>query len=233
MTERISYVSEGGVGFIRMDDGKANAMNFDFFEALNKALDAAKADGASVLVFEGRGKFFSGGLDLKLIPTLTPQRLKGLGRQLAQTLLRVWTLEIPTVAALQGHAIAGGALLTMACDSRIALDGPGRFHVNEAAIGIALPTWSIELCRSAIPVRWHTPLLLQAKPVTWSQAAAWGVVDELVAPDGDLRAAARRAAIGLQLLDRNAYATIKTRMRGPIAQAGLAIVDDEFDAQLP
>ena len=134
---KITYGIEEGIATITMDDGKANAMNWAFFEEMNKSMDQAENDGAKALVITGRTGFFSGGLDLKLMPTLSANELADFLTILARTLLRVFLLPIPTIAASTGHAVAGGAMLSFACDRRFALDGPYRIQMNKTLIGIA------------------------------------------------------------------------------------------------
>ncbi len=223
----------GGVATLTMDDGKANAMNFDFFESLHAALDRAEAGRASALVFRGRPGFFSGGLDLKLIPTLTPVRLRALAVQFGRAILRVHGLPVPTLALCQGHAIAGGAILALACDARLAVDGPGRFHLNEVAIGIPLPSWAILVAGSTIPAQWRNRLLLQARPLDWRQCADIGLVDALISPEADLEARLRTAAAELQVLDRAAFALTRRRMREADIQGALSLLEGELDDQIP
>ena len=73
--EKVTYGIEGGIAQITMDDGKANAMNWGFLEEMGKSMDQAESDGAKALVITGRPGFFSGGLDLKLLPTLPASEL--------------------------------------------------------------------------------------------------------------------------------------------------------------
>jgi len=87
-----------------------------------------------------------------------------------RTMLRVFTFPIPTVAAVTGHAIAGGAMLAFACDLRFVSEGPFRLHLNEVAIGLAFPTWAIVLAQAAVPPRWHTEAILHARPYSPEEA---------------------------------------------------------------
>src|SRR5438309_1068196 len=109
MTDRISYAVDGNVARITLDDGKVNAMSLPFFEALGAALDRAEREKPGAVVITGRAGYFSAGLDLKLMPTLAPDELQRMLLSFGRTMLRVFTFPIPTVAALSGHAIAGGA----------------------------------------------------------------------------------------------------------------------------
>src|SRR5437879_1387792 len=164
MTDRISYAVDGNVARITLDDGKVNAMSLPFFEALGAALDRAEREKPGAVVITGRPGYFSAGLDLKLMPTLAPDEFRRVLFRSGRTMLRVFTFPIPTVAALSGHAIAGGAMLAFACDLRYAADGAFRLHLNEVAIGLTLPTWAMIVAQSAVPHRWHTEAILHARP---------------------------------------------------------------------
>ena len=208
----VRYESTDGVGVITLDDGKVNAMALPFFDRLGAALDRAERDRPGAVVIVGRAGIFSAGLDLKLLPTLAPDELRTTMLAFGRTMLRVFTFPIPTVAALTGHAIAGGAMLAFACDLRLVAEGPFRLQLNEVAIGLTLPTWAIVLAQAAIPPRWHTEALLHARAYTPAEAFERGLVDGVVSPDGLLERA-RAQAGGLAGLDQAAYAASKVRHR--------------------
>ena len=230
---KISCTIDDGLALLRIDDGKANAMNFDFFEGLNEALDTATAAKARALVIQGRGPFFSGGLDLKLVPSLSADELRRLATEMASAVLRVWGLGIPTVAALEGHAVGGGAILAFACDGRVARNGPGQLYLSEVAIGIPLPTWAMIVSQSVIALPYQTRIILHASPIPWEEALEIGLVDTLLASTEDLSAAARAAAQKLAVIDRNAYAVTKSRLRQAHIDAALRSLETDFADQIP
>lgn len=212
MSELVRYTRSDAVAEIAIDDGKVNAMSAGFFAAFNTALDRADADGARALVVTGRPGYLSAGLDVKLLPTLPREELASTLLAFGRTLLRFWTAPVPTVAAVGGHAVAGGALLAFACDHRIVADAPLRIRMNETAIGLPLPTWALSICEAAIPSQWHAEALLHARPYTPAEALERGMIDAVVAPD-TVMARAREVAGLLAALDRGAYALTKSRLR--------------------
>src|SRR5207253_2771778 len=143
MADTIRYQVSDDVAQITLDDGKVNAMALAFFEGLNAALDRAERERPGAVVIAGRAGVFSAGLNLKLLPTLPPAELARTMVAFGRTMLRVFTFPIPTVAAVSGHAIAGGAMLASACDLRFMAGGPFRLHPNQVAIGPALPPSAI------------------------------------------------------------------------------------------
>jgi enoyl-CoA hydratase len=229
MSEAIGYEIRDGIAEIHLDDGKVNAMTLGFFEALGRALDRAEQDNAGGLVIVGRPGVFSAGLDVKLLPGLPPPDLKRTLVTFARTLLRVFTLPIPTVAAVSGHAVAGGAILAFACDLRIAAAGPFRLQLNETAIGLTLPSWAIAISESAVPRRHHAEAMLHARPYTPDEALACGMVHALAPPEA-LLAEARRAAAPLTTLGRAGYAATKQRLRARAVAWASELVDAEMTA---
>ncbi len=225
--ETIRYERRGELGYLNMDDGKANAMDKAFFSALNRALDAAQADGPKALVVAGRTGFFSGGLNVKTLPGLGPQALHALHRDFAATMARVFLFPVPTVAACTGHAIAGGLILALACDLRFALDGDFRLQMNEVHIGIALPSWVLAITQPAIPPRRRVEILLHGKPFLPGEAVSAGFFDGCVDGAGDVVAHAAQAALRLGSLNPEAYALSKLRMHGPAMERAMSLLSQE------
>jgi enoyl-CoA hydratase len=219
------------VAVLSLDDSKANALNRSFMQAFREALvEAASSAGAVVLA--GRAGFFSGGLDIKLLPTLPHAERVETVRELGAMLLALFTLERPVVACLTGHALAGGALVALACDVRVAADLPkARFGLNEVAIGLALPTFGVEIARAVVPVEHLTELVLHARTLSMTEAHARRIVQSLHAPDEALNAAVAHAQ-SLAGLAREAYAPTKQRLRGPTAALVRASLDGEIESFL-
>jgi len=209
----VSYEATDGVAVITLDDGKVNAMALPFFEALNGALDRAERERPVAVVIAGRLGYFSAGLNLKVLPTLPPDEFKRCMLAFGTTMLRVFTFPVPTIAAVTGHAIAGGAFLAFACDRRHVADGLYKIHVNEVAIALPLPTWALVLATNAIPRRWHAEAILHARAYGPAEAREREIVDEVVPPTESVVAMARRAGERLAGLDLGAYATAKRRLR--------------------
>ena len=223
----IGFERDGECGVIRMDDGKANAMDAAFFAGLDRAMDEAEASGCRGLVFAGRPGFFSGGLNVKTLPTLDPGQLKELHRSFAHTMARAALLPVPTAAACAGHAVAGGFILALACDLRLVEEGPFRLQMNEVLIGIALPSWVLAITQPVVPPQRHTEVLLHGKAYAPKEAVAAGFFDELATPGSDLVARAKERLAPLASLDPQAYALSKRRMRGPAIERALALLPQE------
>lgn len=211
--EKITYCLEDGIGRINMDDGKANAMNWTFFKEMKESLDQAENDEAKVLVIIGRPGFFSGGLDMKMLPTLSASEIAEFAMTFARTILRIFYFPVPTIAAITGHAIAGGAMLTFACDRRFAIDSSNRIQMNETSIGITLPNWMFLIARSAVPSRWLNQALLHSKPYNPNEALDCGILDGVAKDAESLESQVMTAAAELLNLNLPAYASSKRNLR--------------------
>lgn len=222
------YTSEDKIAFITLDDGKMNVMNRDFFQELNDCLDRTLADKASVLIFAGRQGIFSAGLDLKLLPTLSTmeEQLK-FQKTFSSVMLRVYLFPIPTIAAYAGHSIAGGAILSYACDRFMVGDGPYKIQINEVANKMLIPSWISLICRSSIPPQWWKEALLHSRAYTPREAFERGIVDDLI-KEGKVMDAAKELARDLCKLDDKAYAFTKKFMRQEEADRTFNLLEKEL-----
>ena len=202
---------EGGVRVFTLDRPPANAENEELLGDLGTALAEARgSDAVRAIVLTGAGRFFSGGFDLS-----TPRRDDDSGhlfRNLFRaTHLALLALPKPTVAMVNGHAIAGGLVLALACDYRLGVDGDYRIGLNEVAIGASYPKVAFEIVRLRLAHARASELLLGAALYPASQALRLGVVDELLPPDGFAATVLRRAA-RLGTFPREAYAHTKAAL---------------------
>jgi len=225
---KMKYSFEDEIARITLDDGKMNVMNWEFFNELNASLDQAIADQAKALIFTSRPGVFSAGLDLKLIKDQTLLEMLKFQQTFAHTMLRLYLFPIPTIAAYCGHSIAGGAILSYACDRFMAVDGPYKVQINEVANKMMLPTWITTICRSSIPHRFWKEALLHAHIYTPREAYDKGIIDDLVEEGGDVLAAAKAYAQDLFRLDARAYAASKKMMRQHEVDHALAVFDKEI-----
>jgi enoyl-CoA hydratase len=228
---KIQYQLENEVATIRMDDGKANAMNFAFFEEMNQSLDRLENDRAKTLILTGRQGYFSAGLDIKLMSSLPAAEINALADTFAKTLLRVFSLPVPTIALCSGHAVAGGAMLFFACDLRFVVDGPYRIQMNEMMMGIPLPSWMLLIGRFALPAQVFVEALLHARVFspkeTMEKAISYGLIKE----DEDALAFVMARTEHLKVLNSDAYRTSKNRLRAAEVEGVLRLLKDELPFQ--
>lgn len=206
----VHFEFDEAVAIIKLDDGKANALSYGLMDELDAALERAKKE-ASAVVLTGRAGRFSGGFDLQEMMA-GPDRARELVSRGAKLLLDLYTLPVPLVTACTGHALAGGALMLVTGDVRLATRGNFRIGLNEIAIGLPVPVLAMELARDRLASKHFVAATLFATIYDPEQALVAGWVDE-VADAENLVAAALVHAKKLGQLSKDAYAKTKMTMR--------------------
>jgi len=202
---------DSGVRVLTLDRPPANAIDETLLTELATALDAARADDAvRAMVLTGSGAFFSGGFDFAARRRDDEVALD-LYTRYRDAHLKLLTLPKPTVAMVNGHTIAGGLVLVLACDYRLGLDGNYRVGLNEVAVGASFPRAAFEIVRLRLPHARVSELILGAALYPSSHALRLGVVDELLAADTFADTVLRRAA-RLGTFPREAYAHAKAAL---------------------
>jgi enoyl-CoA hydratase len=205
---------QGSVAILSMEAGKANAMNVRFLELLGKLLDELNAAPPGALVLTGEGRSFSAGLDLPSLIDLGTAELTDFIRKFSESMLRVFTLPWPVVAAVNGHAIAGGCVLALQADQRLMAAGEARLGLNEVRLGIGLPAVVVETLRCQVPESSLFPVVAEGGLFLADEALRLGLVHEVVEPAELLSRAVERAA-ALAALPPLAYAHVKASLRRP------------------
>jgi enoyl-CoA hydratase len=162
------------------------------------------------VVLTGAGAFFSAGFDLRA-PRRDDDDARRLRASFRATHLALLTLPKPTVAMVNGHAIAGGLVLALACDDRLGVEADYRIGLNEVAIGASYPRVAFEIVRLRLTHARASELLLGAAIYPASEALRLGVVEELVPPARFADTVLRRAA-RLGAFPREAYAHTKAAL---------------------
>jgi enoyl-CoA hydratase/carnithine racemase len=220
---------DSGVRVLTLDRPPANAEDETLLRELGATLDAARDDDrVRAIVLTGAGRFFGGGMDLAA-PGFDADGgvlYRDLFRDVHLALL---TFPKPTVAMLNGTAVAGGLILVLACDYRLGVEGDYRIGLTEVAIGIAFPRIALEIVRLRLTHARASELVLGAALYPASQAVRLGVVDELLPADRFRDTVLRRAA-RLGTHPREAYAHTKALLVAPVAAAVRAESDAEAAA---
>src|SRR5262249_21403216 len=149
----IEVVDECAV--VRMNTNKVYVQNDRFFADLHGAFDRLEGEfGDMPVVLTGQGDVFSAGIDFrysfKIFSSGSHDKIREWYRAYRETNLRIFKYPRPTVAAVNGHAIAGGLITALDCDFRIAARKPARFGLNEVSIGIPMPAAYVENIKSAL-----------------------------------------------------------------------------------
>ena len=203
---------QGDVALISLDDGKANAINPDWMQRFMDVLGEAEQS-AGAIVIKGRPGVFSGGFDLKWLAAADPGELGGFLDTASEMFNRLYGCPKPTVAACTGHAIAAGAFLLLACDTRIATQGEFRFGANETLNNMNLPVFAVELMKDRLNNVALTEAMVQSRMYGTDDGLAAGWFDQLLEA-GQVESSAMDTAALLATLPA-AYAYNKLALRQP------------------
>lgn len=216
MSTMIMSVEEK-IATLTLARGKVNSINETLVDDFNDALDQLESDAnVDAVVLTGREKFFSFGFDVPELLRLSRKELTQFLTKHTALLSRLFMFDKPIIAAINGHATAGGCMLIMACDYRIAAGGRARIGLNEINLGVAVFGGSAEMLRYCVGDRNAELILNEGTLYTVEQAHALGLVDQVVSPD-DLMTIATAKAKELGGKPRAAYRAIKQLTRGPLA----------------
>ncbi len=207
----VNYTLENTIAVIQMDDGKVNALSHAMLDALDEALDQAEKE-AKAVVLTGREGKFSAGFDLKVMAS-SPQAARDLIKRGGGVFMRLYGLPMPLVIACSGHAIAGGALITLCGDARIGIDGPFKMGLNEVAVGLPLPIIALELAQNRLSPQALSAATLGAYIYEAKESVAAGFLDRVVEGDA-LMPSAMQAATALAQYNPVAYKQTTQRLRG-------------------
>jgi enoyl-CoA hydratase len=226
MNPLVRYESAGSIAKLTMDDGKVNVMSSAMLQALHEALDRAERE-KCIVVLTGRREIFSAGFDLKVFAKGRAEDIHGMMKLGAELALRVLLFPTPVVAACNGSAFPMGAFLLLAADVRVGTEGPFKIGLNEVAIGIAVPSFGIELARQRLTPASFNRAVVTGEMLAPREAVLAGFLDQLVSAE-ELPAAADALASALTKINLDAHVATKTSARGPAARAIRAAIDTEI-----
>jgi enoyl-CoA hydratase len=205
---------------VRMTSNRANRMNPEFFADCHAAFDKLDADHPGrPVVITGEGSAFSAGLDLSdVLPRFERGDRPDVERffdGFRAMILRVFQAPRRTVAALNGHAYAGGLILALACDVRVVARGSARLALSEVPIGIAIPSTYVEIVRHAVGDPVATQAALEGKAYDVDEAVAAGLARAAVDPAALLPQALALAEL-IPEDGATVYAATKKALRAPV-----------------
>ncbi len=207
-----------GVTIVRFDHPPVNALDLDLLEVIIGSMRSVEGP----VVITGAGRCFSAGVDLRAIVDGGAAYAERFVTALSEAFLAVFDHPAPVIAAINGHAIAGGCVFAMCADVRL-MSG-GTIGLTELAVGVPFPVAALEICRFTMGTS-ATRAALQAKMIDADTALARGWIDAIV-PNDDLIAQAIATARELGDYSPAVYAATKRQLHQPTRSAidaGVAI----------
>jgi len=215
------------VAVLRMQHGKANALDIELCEALAARFKALRNEAARAIVLTGTGNIFCAGVDLKRVGAGGADYVRQFLPALHKLYEEIFFHPKPVVAAINGHAVAGGAVLACCADRRIMAHESGRIGVTELLVGVPLPALAFEILRAAVPAEYLAEFLYSGATYMTDDAAESGWIDELAEAE-DLIEDALAVAEELAARPAAAFAQTKAQIRGPVAER-LAVSGEAID----
>jgi enoyl-CoA hydratase len=208
----VSIVEREGIAVLTLDRPPANAMDLALLGDLVEAVQRLAADVPPAVVVAGREGFFSAGADLKAVPDYGPAEQRAMVEAINAMALGVYGLPCPVVCAITGHAIAGGMVLALCGDHRVAATA-GRYGLTEVKVGVPYPQAAIGVVRAELPAPAARVLALGNRLVDAAECVRLGAFDEALAP-GEVLDRALAVAQELAAMPAQVYARTKAELRG-------------------
>jgi enoyl-CoA hydratase len=213
---RLEFSAE--IAVLRMEAGKANAISAAFLDRFEQLLREVDTSGARGVVLTGYDRFFCAGLALPSLIAVDRAGMRAFVVRFSDFMEHLCVYPRPLVAAINGHAIAGGCVLALQCDYRVMIDGGALIGLNEIALGIGLPPAASESLRAVIAASSWEHLAERGHLMSPKEAQQAGLVDEVVVED---QVVARAIHLAGLLAERPAaaFAQIKGERRRPLLAA--------------
>ena len=221
----VSVETVDAMKLVRLDRPPANAINLELLDELVVAFEGLAVDVPAAVVIAGRDGFFSAGVDLKVVPGYGPDEHRRMVSGINRMVLAGYGMPCPVIAAVTGHAIAGGLVLALCADLRIAsLDG--RYGLTEVKVGVPYPQAAIGVVRAELAAHAARTLALSNRLIDGAEALRLGLFDEALPADAVLPRA-MALATDTAAFPADVYAATKRELRDATVSAIEAAVESE------
>lgn len=211
----INTEQRDGVTVVTLAYGAASVMDLELCRGLTECFTQLQAsDDRGAIVLTGTGSIFSAGVDLKRFLSGEREYVTAFYPALNDCFRAVWLLDRPLVAAINGHAIAGGCMLAACSDVRIMGKGKARIGVPELVVGVPFPPLVFEILRSAVPASHLREIAFLGETHGAVRALELGLIDRCELPDHVMPLAIKTAQALSRVLP-GSFALNKRQARQP------------------
>jgi enoyl-CoA hydratase len=208
----IEHSGHEGITTLRLAHGKASALDLELVEGLARAVAEVAASDTRAVILTGTGSIFSAGVDLFRLADGGREYADRFVPALSRMLLELFTLPKPLIVAVNGHAIAGGCIFTLAGDYRLMASGDARIGIPELLVGVPFPPSVIEAVRFAVPPQHLQMLMYTGRTFLPDEALRLGLIDEVTGAEA-LSGRAVEMAQHFAALPPGAFALAKRQLR--------------------
>jgi enoyl-CoA hydratase len=208
----IERTDNNGITTLRLAHGKASVLDIELVEGFARVIAEVTASDTRAVILTGTGSIFSAGVDLFRLVEGGREYADRFVPALSRMLLELFAFPKPLIVAVNGHAIAGGCIFTLAGDYRLMSAGNGRIGIPELLVGVPFPPSVIEAIRFALPPQHLQMLMYTGRTFLPDDALRLGIVDEVV-DAASLSARAEEMARHFASLPARAFALAKRQLR--------------------
>lgn len=225
--ENLIFSKKDNYAIVQLDRGSSNSLNLEMFKEISQVFkELEQDDEVHGVVLTGKGNFFSAGLDVIELYNYDKQKIESLFESLFEAMKTLLSFPKPLVAAVNGHAPAGGCILAICADYRIMAEGKFRIGLNEVPVGIIMPPFIFETYAYWLGKRKAYQFVLEGKLCTNEEALEAGLVDMVLAQDEVLAASIEKVKAYTKF-SANTWTKSKRNMR-----AALLNEFTDFDTQI-
>jgi enoyl-CoA hydratase len=210
---------DDGIVVVTMNTNKANVQNDEFFMHLHEAMDRLDTDFPRLpVVLTGQNHIFSAGIDFKytfpIFASGNKAKIAAWFERYRATNIRLFSAGRPMIAAINGHALAGGLITALCCDYRVGSESGAQFALNEVPVGISMPSIYTEIIRDQVGARAAALWALFGERYDAQRAFADGYLHE-IAPNDTVLSRAIAVARSINPATLDAYINSKHVLRAP------------------
>lgn len=219
--ETVNYVTlsrNEEIATLTLCRGKVNAIDEAVVDEFRGRLLEIEADESiRAVIITGKGSFFSFGFDIPEFLGYSPEAFTRYLEAFTGLYTRIFLFPKPVIAALNGHAIAGGCMLATACDHRLMVTGKAKISLNEINFGSSVFAGSVAMLKHCVGGLNAERILYSGKMYSAEEALGMGLIDRVVSGE-ELLSEAMKTAAEFGGRDRAAFRSIKHLVRGEIAR---------------